>query len=214
MEQELRDKIADRFDYLFSVELLEELAHVGQTRRVKEGKLIMEPGQTIEYMPFLLEGSIKVMREEKDGQELLLYYLEAGDTCAMTLSCCMGAKRSKIKAVAEEDTLLLMVPVRYLEGWVCKYPEWKAYIFDSVRVRLDEFIETIDSLAFMRMDERLLKYLRDRVRVTGKTTLETTHHEIAVDLNSSRVVISRLMKQLENQNIVRQHRNLIELLSL
>jgi len=209
----LGEILEDRFAYLFSPELLYALEQVGELRRIKAGQVIMEPGNPLAFMPFILDGAIKVMREEKNGHELLLYYLESGDTCAMSLICCMGVKKSKVKAEAEEDSLLLMVPIKYLEEWICKFPEWRAYIFDMVRVRLDEFIETIDSLAFMNMEERLMKYLRDKVRVTGKTELETTHQEIAEDMNSSRVVISRLMKKLESEGHIHQHRNRVEVVT-
>lgn len=214
MNQELFEKVDEHFGFMFEEALIKDIASVGQLRKAREGQILMDIGDGFTHMPLLMEGAIKILREDKEGNELLLYYLESGDTCAMSLSCCMGLKKSKVRAIAEEDSLLVMIPVANLDAWITKHQSWKAYIFESIRVRMDELIETIDSIAFMRMDERLLKYLRDRVRVLGKTEIETTHKEIASDLHTSRVVISRLIKQLENEGIVRLGRNHIEVLSL
>ena len=214
MNQELFEKVDESFGFMFESGLVNEIATVGLLRKAKEGQMLMDIGDGFTHMPLLLDGAIKIMREDKEGNELLLYYLESGDTCAMSLSCCMGLKKSKVRAVAEEDSILVMIPVAFLDSWICKYQSWKAYIFDSIRIRMDELVETIDGVAFMRMDERLLKYLRDRVRVLGKTIIETTHKDIANDLHTSRVVVSRLIKQLENEGIVKLGRNHIEVLSL
>lgn len=214
MNQELFEKVDEYFGFMFEEGLVKEIATVSLMRKAREGQMLMDIGDGFTHMPLLLEGAIKILREDKDGNELLLYYLESGDTCAMSLSCCMGLKKSKIRAIVEEDSLLAMIPVEYLDSWMSKYQSWKAYIFESIRVRMDELIETIDGIAFMRMDERLLKYLRDRVRVLGKTTIETTHKEIANDLHTSRVVVSRLIKQLENEGIVKLGRNHIEVVKL
>ncbi len=214
MNQELYEKVQERLGFMLEEPLIEEIATVGQLRRVKQGLTLMQIGEVFTHMPLLLDGAIKIMREDKEGNELLLYYLESGDTCAMSMSCCMGNKKSKVHAVAEEDSVLVMVPIANLDAWLCKYQSWKSYIFESIRLRMDEFMETIDSIAFMRMDERLLKYLRDRVRVLGKTEIETTHQQIADDLHTSRVVVSRLIKQLENEGKVKLGRNHLEVVDL
>jgi CRP/FNR family transcriptional regulator, anaerobic regulatory protein len=214
MNQELFEKVDEHFGFMFEDGLVKDIATVGQLRRVREGQTLMDVGDAFTHMPLVIEGAIKILREDKDGNELLLYYLEGGDTCAMSLSCCMGQKKSKIRAIAEEDSLLVMVPVEYLDRWITQYQSWKAYIFESIRVRMDEFIESIDSLAFMQMDERLLKYLRDRVRVIGSPEITTTHQQIANDLHTSRVVISRLIKQLETAGKVKLGRNHLEVLEL
>jgi CRP/FNR family transcriptional regulator len=214
MNQELFAKVDEAFGFMFEPELVNEIATVGLLRKAREGQILMDIGDAFTHMPLLLQGAIKILREDKEGNELLLYYLESGDTCAMSLSCCMGLKKSKVRAIAEEDSELVMIPVEFLDRWIIKYVSWKAFIFESIRVRMDELIETIDGIAFMRMDERLLKYLRDRVRVLGKTEIETTHQEIANDLHTSRVVVSRLIKQLENEGMVKLGRNHIEVISL
>ena len=164
-------------------------------------------------MPLLLSGAIKILRNDNDGDELLLYFLERGDTCAMTLTCCLGHKKSEIKAVAEVDTDLIMVPIEKMEVWTAKYKSWRQFVFESYHSRLMELLETIDNIAFLKMDERLLKYLKEKAIVNKSTTIKNTHQEIAFELHTSRVVISRLLKKLENQNKIQLQRNQIELLA-
>ena len=165
-------------------------------------------------MPLLLSGAIKVLRVDENGDELLLYFLEPGDTCAMTMSCCLGHTKSEIKAIAELDTELLMVPVQKMEEWTTTYKSWRNFVFQSYHSRLQELLHTVDTIAFLNMDERLLKYLKDKAKISGETTLQTTHQEIAYDLNTSRVVISRLLKKLETMKKIQLKRNSIKLRSL
>jgi CRP/FNR family transcriptional regulator, anaerobic regulatory protein len=210
---EVKHLITDSFGFLFEPELLEEIISVGKVHNVSTGELFMDIGQAITHIPLLIEGNVKIMREDAEGRELLLYFLERGDTCAMSLSCCMGNKKSDIRAIAEEDTTLIMIPVEHMDKWLQKYRSWRNFIFDSYQIRLNELMETLDSVAFLRMDERLLKYLNDKVKITGSTILNSTHQDIASDMNTSRVVISRLMKQLEKQGKVKIGRNKLELLN-
>ena len=165
-------------------------------------------------MPLLISGVVKVLREDSDGDELLLYYLEQGDTCSMTLSCCMGQKRSEIRAVAETDARLIMIPIRKMEEWTAKYRSWRNFVFDSYNNRLNEMLQTIDTIAFMNMDERLVNYLREKARVNQDSIIRNTHQEIAYDLHSSRVVISRLLKKLEQMGKIEIHRNYLRILDL
>ncbi|MCK0189782.1 Crp/Fnr family transcriptional regulator [Arenibacter sp. F20364] len=202
------------YGYLFEPELLEEIREIGSLKKVRQGDTLMEIGDTIKSMPLLLHGAIKVLREDGDGNELLLYFVERGDTCAMTFSCCMGDKRSGIRAVAETDTELLMIPVSYLETWMGKYKTWQHFILDSYHARMMELMETIDTLAFLRMDERLLKHLQDKAKVTHDDVLYATHQEIAYDLHTSRVVVSRLLKKMENEGKIELYRNQIKVLDL
>lgn len=210
---EVKQLVTDSFGFLFEPELLEEIISVGKAYHVATGELFMDIGQAITHIPLLIEGNVKIMRENAEGHELLLYFLERGDTCAMSLSCCMGNKKSDIRAIAEEDTTLIMIPVEHMDKWLQKYRSWRNFIFDSYQIRLNELMETLDSVAFLRMDERLLKYLNDKVKITGSTTLNSTHQDIASDMNTSRVVISRLMKQLEKQGKVKIGRNKLEVLN-
>ncbi|HZJ37407.1 MAG TPA: cyclic nucleotide-binding domain-containing protein, partial [Gillisia sp.] len=121
---------------IFEKELIEEIGRVGTLKSVKEGEKIIEIGEYVKMMPLLLEGAIKILREDKEGDELLLYFLSRGDTCAMTLSCCLGQTKSEIRAIAEMDTKLIMIPVEKMEEWTAKYKSWRNFIFESYHSRL------------------------------------------------------------------------------
>ncbi|HAT63245.1 MAG TPA: Crp/Fnr family transcriptional regulator [Flavobacteriaceae bacterium] len=208
MIQELKNS----YGHLFENELLEEINQVGTFKEIPQDFTLIEIGAYIKSMPLLISGAIKVLREDNDGDELLLYFLERGDTCAMTLSCCLGQTKSEIRAIAELDTKLVMIPIQKMEEWTGKYRTWRNFVFESYHNRLMEMLETIDNIAFMKMDERLLKYLNDKVVITKQHNLQITHQEIAYDLHTSRVVISRLLKSLEKLKKIKLHRNNIEVL--
>ncbi len=197
---------------LFEKALIEDINQVGTIKEVPEGFLLIDFGQYIRSMPLLVSGAIKVLREDTDGNELLLYFLEQGETCAMTLNCCLGQTKSQIRAIAETDTKLIMIPVEKMEEWTGKYRSWRNYVFESYHNRLMEMLESIDSIAFLRMDQRLLKYLREKVQINQNKVIHVTHQDIADDLHTSRVVVSRLLKSLENSGVIRLHRNNIEVL--
>ena len=152
------------------------------------------------------------LHEDKEGNDLLLYVLESGDTCAMSLTCCMAKSLSKIRAIADEDTSVIMIPINEMKHWFDTNNSWRNFILQSYQIRFDEMLETIDTLAFMKMDERLFKYLTDKVKLSASTNLEITHQEIAEDLHTSRVVISRLLKQLEQEHKIQLGRNKISVL--
>ncbi len=198
----------------FQPELIEEIDKVAIFKEVKTGEELIKVGDYIRSMPLILTGAIKILREDENGDELLLYFLEKGDTCAMTLACCIGNKKSEIKAVAETDATLLMIPVQKMEEWSSKYKSWRNFVFDSYHHRLMEVLQSIDSIAFSKLDDRLLKYLQHKKKFFKSNLIEITHQEIAQDLNSSRVVISRLLKKLENQNAIELHRNSIKLIAV
>jgi CRP/FNR family transcriptional regulator len=197
---------------LFEKALIEDINQVGTIKEVPEGILLIDFGQYIRSMPLLVSGAIKVLREDTDGNELLLYFLEQGETCAMTLNCCLGQTKSQIRAIAETDTKLIMIPVEKMEEWTGKYRSWRNYVFESYHNRLMEMLESIDSIAFLRMDQRLLKYLREKVQINQNKVIHATHQDIADDLHTSRVVVSRLLKSLENSGVIQLHRNNIEVL--
>lgn len=205
MLQELKDA----YGFLFEEELIQEIVDTGVLKTAKEGEIIMDINDYITSMPLLLDGAIKILREDKDGNELLLYFLERGDTCALTLSCCLGQTRSEIRAVAERDTQYIMIPVGKIEEWTAKYKSWRNFVFESYHTRLTEMLETIDTIAFMNMDKRLLRYLQDKAKINQSEALQITHQQIAYDLNTSRVVISRLLKKLEIENKILLQRNQI-----
>lgn len=196
----------------FEPALLKEMEQNGQILSIPDGQHIINSGQTIYKMPILLEGSIKVSRIDEDGNELLLYFLEVGETCAMTISCCMQKQASEIQAVAEGFVKLLAVPLDLTEHWMCKYPSWKAFIMKNMKNRFDELLKSIDQIAFRNLDERLVHYLKEHSKMAGSSLINLSHQEIADDLASSRVVISRLLKKLESNNKLLLYRNQIKLL--
>ena len=202
------------YGYLFEDALLKEIADVGIAKDVKANDVIIDIGSYITSIPLLLSGAIKILREDKEGDDLVLYYIEKGDTCAMTLSCCMGETKSKIKAVAETDVKLLMIPKQKMSEWLSKYKSWQEFILHSYHSRLQVFIDAIDTIAFLNMDQRLLKYLKDKALVNQNETISVTHQQIANDLHTSRVVVSRLLKALEKTDKIELNRNQIKVLEL
>lgn len=206
--------LKEKFTPYFEEDLLEEIARVGIIRHAAENERIIEVGSYLRSMPLLVSGAIKVLREDENGDELLLYFLEPGDTCAMSLTCCLGHKKSEIRAVAELDTTLIMIPVQKMEEWMGKYRSWRNFVLESYHTRLMEMLDSIDSIAFLKMDERLVKYLRDKQNIGKSPVINSTHQEIAYEMNTSRVVISRLLKKLELMGKIILRRNSIEIISL
>jgi CRP/FNR family transcriptional regulator, anaerobic regulatory protein len=206
------DLLKANYSVIFEEKLIEEIAQVASLRDFQEGDILIDFGDYIKKMPLLLNGAIKILREDFDEGELLLYFIEKGDTCAMTMACCLGETKSEIRAVAETKGQLVMIPVNKMEDWLGKYKSWRNFVFNSYNNRLKEMLSAIDSLAFMNMDERLLNYLFDKAKINKTKQIQNTHQEIAYDLHTSRVVISRLLKALENQGKIRLHRASIELI--
>ena len=200
-----------RFSGIFDDALLAEITEHGHHMKVPEGTMLMDVGQDMDAIPLLLEGAIKIMRLDKNGDEILLYFLESGDSCALSMGTYMGASKSSIRAVTERDTSLIMVPVGVGQEWMKTYRSWSAFVLASYQSRLEEMLEAIDALAFMDLPTRLRRYLSDKVKVQGDLTLHTTHQEIANDLHTSRAVVSRLLKNLEREGLLTLHRNAVEM---
>jgi CRP/FNR family transcriptional regulator len=209
----MQDLIKEAYGNIFEKELVEDIASVAKLVNFKEGDVLIDIGKYIKTMPLLISGAIRIMREDFDAGELLLYFIEKGDTCAMTLACCMGDKKSEIKAIAENSGIVAMIPIAKMEEWMGKYKSWQAFVFSSYNNRFNELLAAIDNIAFMHMDQRLYNYLSDTAKVNSSKTINKTHQEIADALNSSRVVISRLLKALENEGKIKLNRNNIELLN-
>ncbi|MDD2985283.1 Crp/Fnr family transcriptional regulator [Flavobacterium sp.] len=205
------DLLKQTYGFIFEEKLIEEIAEVSVLRDFNEGDVLIDFGDYIKKMPLLINGAIKILREDFDEGELLLYFIEKGDTCAMTLACCIGETKSEIRAVAETKGVVIMIPIYKMEEWLGKYKSWRNYVFNSYNNRLKEMLSAIDSLAFMNMNERLMSYLFDKSKINQSKMILNTHQEIAYDLNTSRVVISRLLKALERENKIVLHRAFIEL---
>ena len=205
--------VLEHFPMLTEPALQAEIADVAVLRKYKAGELIMDFGSYIKMVPLVISGNIKVVREEEEKEsELFLYYLHSGETCSMSFSCCMMNKRSDIRTTAEEDTVLLGIPIKYIDEWMMKYQSWKNFVMRSYDQRMRELVATIDSIAFQKMDERLLNYLHQKSAASSSQTIHTTHQQIAYDLNASREDVSRLLKQLEKIGEIKPGRNKIELL--
>lgn len=207
MKEELREK----FRGVLQPDLIEEMVEKGRGMHVKNGMVMMQYGKYIKEIPLVITGSIRIIREDEKGNELFLYYLGEGDTCAMSLTCCIQHKKSEIKAIAETEAKVWMVPLQYMDLWM-KYPTWRQFIFGSYNLRFEEMLSALDSVAFLKMDERLMNYLLDAQQNTGNYAISKTHQQIAVELNTSRVVVSRLLKKLENEGKIELHRHKIEIL--
>ncbi len=196
----------------FEPGLIEIIEKEAVQRSYNAGDIIMRTGQYIKSTALVLEGRIKIYRENQDGGEFLMYYLEPGQACAVSMICAIQSETSEIMAKAEEDTEVLMIPVQLMDDLMNKYKSWYQFVIQTYRSRFDELLSVVDHIAFHNMDERLEFYLKRSADKTGKKTVEVSHQQIADDLNSSREVISRLLKKMEQRNLVKLHRNMIELI--
>jgi CRP/FNR family transcriptional regulator len=209
----MKDLLKQTYGLQFEEKLIDEIAEVSLLKDFKEGDVLIDFGDYIKKMPLLLNGAIKILREDFDEGELLLYFIEKGDTCAMTMACCIGETKSEIRAIAETRGQVIMIPVYKMEDWLGKYKSWRNFVINSYNNRLKEMLSAIDNLAFMNMNERLLSYLFEKSKINNSREIHNTHQEIADDLHTSRVVISRLLKALENEGKISLHRASIELIT-
>ncbi len=196
----------------FEPELIEIIEKNAVQKTFAAGEVIMRTGQYIKSTALVLEGRIKIYRENQDGGEFLMYYLEPGQACAVSMICALQSETSEITAIAEVDTEVLLIPVQLMDDLMNQYKSWYQFVIQTYRSRFDELISVVDNIAFHNMDERLEFYLKRHAKNSGKNVIETSHQQIADDLNSSREVISRLLKKMEQRKLVKLNRNMIELL--
>ncbi len=202
----------DHFGKTFEPALLEEMNKFGELKYFKEGDVIMDYGNFIRMMPIVVKGTIKVFKMDDSGKEILLYYLSSNESCSMAYSCCVEARKSEVKAIAEEEVELIAIPHNKLDEWLCKYPSWKNYIMRSFNERFLELLKSIESIAFHKLDERLVAYLKEKKRLSGSNVIKASHYLIADELATSRVVVSRLLKHMENDGKILLYRSEIKLL--
>ncbi|MBS1952458.1 MAG: Transcriptional regulator, Crp/Fnr family [Cytophagales bacterium] len=204
--------ITEKFKTIFEPELLREIESKAKIVSVKEGDVLLDIGQTVRIIPLLLKGILKITRVDQAGKELLLYYVHANESCAMTFTCCMQQYPSEVKATAESEVEFLAIPIGNMDEWIAKFPTWKSFVMRTIRSRFNELLNAIDQLAFQKLDERLVHYLKEKSKATGSSLINLSHEEIANEMASSREVISRLLKKLENDKKVLLYRNQIKLL--
>lgn len=211
--QNITEILYSKFPQLVEKKLIEEISQVGKVMHFSSGEVIMNYGSYVRLVPLVIEGTVRVLREDDtEGKEILLYYLNTGDTCSMSFTCCMMDKKSLIRTEAEEDVYLIGIPVRFMDQWMTKYQSWKNFIMTTYDEKMLELIKTIDNIAFKQLDERLMEYLHAKKAATGSYSILSTHQQIADDLNVSREAISRLLKKLENSGIIELKRNRIDIL--
>jgi len=207
-------ELKESYGTLFENELLNEIMEVGIYKELPENYKILDIGDYVKSIPLLISGAIKILREDNNGDELLLYYLEKGETCSMTMTCCLGQTKSEIRAITETDTKLILIPVQKMESWTKKYSSWRNFAFQTYNDRMNELLTALDNIVFQNMDQRLIQYLQEKVRINNSKVIKSTHKEIAYDLHSSRVVVSRLLKKLENNGSIELNRNYIKVLKI
>lgn len=199
-------------EFRSSPEIREKLSAYGVAKTFSEGDVILNENAYIKSIPIVTRGSIRVMRTEEDGREILLYYIKAGESCIMSFLGGMHHDTSKVKAIAEEETEILFIPVDKVNSLIKEYPEWLDYIFRLYHKRFEELLEVVNAVAFKKMDERLLNFIKRKCELTKSHTLYVTHEQLANELGTARVVVSRLLKQMEAEGLVTLGRNKISLL--
>lgn len=208
MENTQKDAVARRFPQL-EQPLLDEILQHSTIRQVAEGEEVLRTGQYIRSTVLLLSGLMKVYRQDDDGNEFLMYYLEPGNACALSMMCTARNEQSQIMVRAVDASEVILIPSHLSEQWLATYKSWHNFVIASYRQRFEELLQTLDSIAFKALDERLLFYLKRHVKVIGKE-IRLSHQHIADELNSSREVISRLLKKLEQTGAITLHRSYIE----
>lgn len=193
----------------FEKDLADFLAKVGQIRVFQEGELLMKTGQFFKSSVLIIRGHVKLYREGEEGNEFFMYYLDPGEACALSMICATRNQVSSIMAIADEETEVVMIPIQYMDTLMRDYRSWYYFVLETYRNRFEELLSVIDNIAFKNMDERLEWYLKRHAEINGNS-LNIKHQQIANDLNTSREVISRLLKKMEKEGVLTLNRNLIE----
>lgn len=198
---------------LFSNDLISEIENNAVIKNVKAGEIIMRTGQYIKNTVLITKGQLKIYREGDNGGEFFMYYLQPGQACAISMICALKNEKSQIVAKVVEDAELLMIPLQLMDKWMMQHRSWYEFVIETYRSRLEEVLEVVDSIAFRAMDERLEFYLKRHRDACNCNVLKLSHQEIGTELNTSREVISRLLKKMEQRGLVKLNRNNIELLT-
>jgi CRP/FNR family transcriptional regulator len=205
------ERFLEKYPFLNDDNLVQDILSVGKYQKISANEILIDLGQRITHFPLIIEGSIKILREDSEGREVFLYYVDSGNTCAATVSCCLNDKVSNVRAIIDEDAELLNIPIENMDKWITQYSSWRRYIFQSFSSRFEDMLNAIDQLAFKKMDERIIGYLNNTAKHTKSNIIKMSHQDIAIDLNTSREVVSRLLKQLEQEGVLLLGRGKIEL---
>jgi CRP/FNR family transcriptional regulator, anaerobic regulatory protein len=206
------DALSALFPQLTEPELVRFIVKQSRKQVFVQGQTLLQPGQPLIALPLLVEGTVQIIRTDDKGRELFLYFLHPGETCAVTLQCCRPGGQSSVRATAEEDGSFIALPVRFLETLIDEYPSFRNFVIDTYSKRFDGVLEALDAVAFNKLDDRILQYLRELTIARNSRQLQLTHQEIADHLATTREVISRLLKQLEKLGRVKLLRNQIHML--
>jgi len=198
----------------FERDLVSIMVEKAETREYREGQMMMRTGQHFRSTMVILEGLVKIYREDEEGNEFFMYYLQPGQACALSMICATRQQTSQIMARAVTDTVTLSIPLEWMDKWMTQYKAWYHFVLESYRARFEELLVTIDHIAFRNMDERLLFYLKKRQETSKSNLLAISITDIATDLNSSREVISRLLKKLSDKGYIRMDKNILEIIRL
>ena len=209
----VRKKLNSGFSDVFEKDLIEEIVEIGVYKEFVHGEYLIDIGDEMTHIPLIVEGVVKISLEDTNEKEILMYFLEKGDTCAISFVNCIHQSESVFRAVIEADTECIIVPVNMIEPWLINYRSWREFIINSYHNRLVEMVEVLDGLAFHQLDERILKYLSDEANILHDKNIAVSHLEIANDLNTSRVVVSRLLKILEKKGKLKLGRKNIQLMA-
>ncbi len=212
--QQVQDDLLRKSYPLFEDNLVTEIEEQGEFKTFPANEVLMRKGQYIRSTMLVLNGLIKIYREDDDGNEFLMYYLKPGEACALSLVCAAKHEASPIMAKTVTETEVMMVPVDTMSEWMSKFKSWYQFVIETYRTRFDELLTTLDNVAFRSMDERLEFYLKRAKEAQQTNLLNISHQEIANELNTSREVISRLLKKMEQKDMVKLNRNIIELKNL
>jgi len=205
------ETLNDIAEFKSSPDLVEKLYKYGIHKTYPAGSIILNENASIRSIPIVMKGTLKVIRMEDDGREILLYYIKAGESCIMSFLGGLHNETSKVKAEGDEDAEILFLPVEKVPQFIKEYPGWLDYIFRLYHKRFEELLEIVNAIAFKKVDERLLNLLKKKSEIHASNVLPVTHEQLANELGTARVVVSRLLKQLEENGIVRLGRNKITL---
>ncbi len=215
LPEDIARQIRQHFTVLAeSGDIAQAIATESQALSLPEGKVLLDTGDTINYIPLVIDGIIKVVRSDHDGHEILMYYIHPGESCALTLSASLKREKSKIKAVVQQKATIVLLPTTVNWQLARRYPIWFDFVLDAYGKRFEELLELVEEVGFKHLDERLEKYLRHQFAFHSGTVIAISHQEIASELGTARVVVSRMLKQLEKKGLIRLMRGKIKNIGL